>query len=237
MLAGVVKVKLGRNSSSFINLILDTLCPPFLRDCYPIMYALYYLAYGKEVGKLLRFKENLHTLSDEDIVEYYNLASSIPFNNRPTDLNDESLEYILNNIQGDTVLDAGCGRGFLCETISNKLNVKVTGLDFVMPKEIKNYSFVSGTITEMPFEDGSFDTVVCSHTLEHIRDFDLALNELVRVAKKRIIIVLPKQREYRYIADLHINFFPYLYNLQNKINFPNTEYIKLGRDWGCIINK
>ena len=226
-----------RGFSSCINWFLDNLCPPVLRDCYPIMYVIYRIAYGKQVSTLLHFKENLHRLTDEDITEYYNIASSIPFNNRPTDLNDESLEYIIKNVQGDTVLDAGCGRGFLCETISSELNVKVSGLDIVKPKEIRGFTFITGMITEMPFEDASFDTVVCSHTLEHIRDFEVALSEIVRVAKKRVIIVLPKQREYRYIADLHINFFPYLYNLQNKINFPNTEYVKLGRDWGCVINK
>lgn len=41
-----------------------------------------------------------------------------------------------------------------------------------------------------------------------------ALAELRRVAKRRLIIVVPKQRNYKYTFELHINFFPYLFDLK-----------------------
>lgn len=38
-------------------------------------------------------------------------------------------------------------------------------------------------ITELPYNDDSFDSVICSHVLEHIRDDKKAIKELFRVLK------------------------------------------------------
>ena len=38
-------------------------------------------------------------------------------------------------------------------------------------------------ITQIPFDDQSFDVILCSHVLEHITDDVLAMNELFRVMK------------------------------------------------------
>ena len=58
-----------------------------------------------------------------------------------------------------------------------------------------------------PFCTSAFDTVVCSHTLEHIPDLWRAATELRRVAK-RVLVVVPCQRYYRYTVDYHLHFFP-----------------------------
>jgi ubiquinone/menaquinone biosynthesis C-methylase UbiE len=59
----------------------------------------------------------------------------------------------------------------------------------------------------LPFGDRAFDTVVCAHTLEHIPDLFRAAAELRRVAH-RVIVVVPRQRYYRYTVDYHLHFFP-----------------------------
>jgi ubiquinone/menaquinone biosynthesis C-methylase UbiE len=64
----------------------------------------------------------------------------------------------------------------------------------------------------LPFGDASFDTVICTHTLEHVRNIHQAVSELRRVTGRRLIIVVPKQRPYRYTFDLHLHFFPYKSN-------------------------
>lgn len=90
----------------------------------------------------------------------------------------------------------------------------------------------------MPFDDKSFDVVTCSHVLEHIVDFEKCLLELIRVARRQVVIVLPRQREYRYVADLHIRFFPYEYNVRAALprEFRNSKIELVGGDWGIEIN-
>jgi ubiquinone/menaquinone biosynthesis C-methylase UbiE len=69
----------------------------------------------------------------------------------------------------------------------------------------------------LPFADGAFDTVICSHTLEHVRNVERAVSELRRVCRKRLIIVVPSEREYKYSFNLHVSFFPYPHSLLNRL--------------------
>ena len=87
----------------------------------------------------------------------------------------------------------------------------------------------------IPFPDNAFDVVVCTHVLEHVRDLNKAMQELLRVAEKRLLIVLPRQREYRFVADLHIRYFPYAYNVQKAPSVPNAVITRVGSDWGIIV--
>jgi hypothetical protein len=46
-------------------------------------------------------------------------------------------------------------------------------------------------LPELPYEDGSFDTVICSDVLEHIKPHREAIDELFRVARRKVIITVP----------------------------------------------
>jgi ubiquinone/menaquinone biosynthesis C-methylase UbiE len=65
----------------------------------------------------------------------------------------------------------------------------------------------------LPFAPCAFDTVICTHTLEHVQNLTAAIDELRRVTRRRLIIVVPRQRPYRYTFDLHLHFFPYKHSL------------------------
>ncbi len=91
----------------------------------------------------------------------------------------------------------------------------------IIPAEVKEkypqVNFVEGFVEKMPFPDNHFDTVICTHTLEHVQDIQGALTELRRICKERLIIVVPKQRPYKYTFDLHLHFFPYEHSLVNVV--------------------
>lgn len=78
------------------------------------------------------------------------------------------------------ILDAGCGEGVLVEKYATQ-GWDITGVD-------KNYSSAyvqEGSITALPFADGSLDTVLALDVLEHLyyNDQNTAINEIGRVLK------------------------------------------------------
>jgi ubiquinone/menaquinone biosynthesis C-methylase UbiE len=121
----------------------------------------------------------------------------------------------MNCINGQYILDAGCGDGALANRLSSLFTV--TASDINISSELKRkypkITFKEGNIESLPFNDNEFDTVICSHTLEHSRNISQAISELRRVTKKRLIIITPKQRPYKYTFDLHLHFFPYEHSL------------------------
>ena len=110
---------------------------------------------------------------------------------------------------GDIALDAGCGFGrHSLEFVSRGAQVYSMDMDMdslrktrfsltEMKKHIKNrdirYLVHSGDALNLPFKDESFDRIICSEVMEHVRDDDLACRELTRVLKKngRIAITVP----------------------------------------------
>jgi SAM-dependent methyltransferase len=81
--------------------------------------------------------------------------------------------------RGTRVLDAGCGEGILVEEYADRL--EITGVD-------ANYSsprVTSGSVTRLPFADGTFDRALCLDVLEHLayEDQPRALTELHRVLR------------------------------------------------------
>jgi SAM-dependent methyltransferase len=77
----------------------------------------------------------------------------------------------------------------------------VTGTDISIPniEASKKYAdemgvtinFLIADSENLPFEENSFDVVVCSHVLEHIPDFDKGLHELMRVTKDEVVVAIP----------------------------------------------
>lgn len=60
--------------------------------------------------------------------------------------------------------------------------------DIVQHCELPNFVLVD--IYNLPFEDKQFDTVLCSHTMEHVEDPERFFRELQRVGKD-VTLVLP----------------------------------------------
>jgi ubiquinone/menaquinone biosynthesis C-methylase UbiE len=99
---------------------------------------------------------------------------------------------------GDRLLDVGCGAGRHVLELS-VVSAHAVGLDWarqdllsaaywfhLMRMEGKakgGVSFLQGEVSRLPFEDGSFDRVVCTEVLEHVPDDWAVLAELVRVLR------------------------------------------------------
>lgn len=222
---------MNRKITSSINWILDNLVPPILRDSKYFMHILMYPLFKNKTNTFLTFKDDLDISNEKNLIKYYELLDDVHIK-RETDLNKKSIEYIIANISGEKVLDIACGTGYLAHKIAlTHTNKSVTGIDFnlsnVTDKNAGNLILENGSILNINYADDYFDTVICAHTLEHLYEPKNALQELRRVTCKRLIIILPKQREYKYTFDLHLHFFPYTYTLYSRLGIKKDAFVQI----------
>lgn len=102
-----------------------------------------------------------------------------------------------NNYQ--TLLECGFGGADDAIKIHEEFpNISYTGIDktevFVdRAKELcvfSNFEFLLANMEAMPFSDNSFDLVYGKYVLEHLPYYKNALKEMIRVARKKVIVVL-----------------------------------------------
>lgn len=96
-----------------------------------------------------------------------------------------------------SILDVGCGIGFDYPYYKGS-NVEYLGVDvterFLQECKKRGVPAQYGNVLNLPFQDGSFDTVYCKDLLLHLPPglWRKALAEMVRVAKKQVFTLEPK---------------------------------------------
>lgn len=113
------------------------------------------------------------------------------------------------------ILDAGCGPGLYSIFFGQKGH-KVIGVD-LDNKKIEtarkisealgiNTEFLTASILRLPFENESFDIVICSDVIEHIKEDKKALLELNRVLKGKGILILTTTGNNRFTKQYQKKF-------------------------------
>lgn len=126
---------------------------------------------------------------------YFEKAGFLGWDEKDATLDKERIRLLDKFIAGKKVLDVGCGTGIYVDYLSKK-GFDAWGLDFVeefisRAKKSKKGSFFIGKAEKLPFKDLEFDTVILFNTLEHGPD-KLILKEAKRVAKRQILVIVPK---------------------------------------------
>ena len=226
-------MKINRNFSVAVQYLLDEWLPPRIRDSKVFMKLPMKVVLKDVSGEFMTFKNWFYAASSTQIGDLYKRTLHVQELQGETDLNRQCTEKILKSISSNNVLEVGCGRAFLANLISN--NHKITACDIVIPKTLKKkftkIKFVEGDIENLPFKDDEFDTVISTHTLEHTKNLPKAVSELRRVAKKELIIVVPRQRPYKYTFSLHTQFFPYEWSITNAFGYRKNSKIENLGDW------
>jgi ubiquinone/menaquinone biosynthesis C-methylase UbiE len=115
-----------------------------------------------------------------------------------TRIRERFINKLLEPSNGDLVLDAGCGLGYNCESLS-KLGVKVLGTDIdkevlsVAKKLYPYIDFIASDSARSAFKECSFDKIVCSEVLEHVNDDSSVLEDLYKILKPggQVLITVP----------------------------------------------
>jgi SAM-dependent methyltransferase len=222
-----------RETTNAIRYVLEELIPPFIRDSRAMRW-LFRLHWGRLIDDLESFRVRIPFVTPE---EYKDVYERHPRVQDETDNSAACIERLAAMLVGKTVLDVGCGTGFLVQNLAQmKPGHDWTGVDFIVedgtrqrPAHIK---FQQAQIEALPFADRAFDTVICTHVLEHILDLRGAIAELRRVTARRLILIVPREREYRFTFNPHLHFFPYKHSfLRYLVPVPARHGIEdIGRD-------
>lgn len=200
---------MNRETTNKIRFVLEDILPAFIRDSRLFKGAAS-LVWGNHIADLARFRERAVFLTDQ---EYEDLYKHHPRVHAGTDNSKACIDAIIKDTIGQSVCDIGCGTGILLDYIRKARPelTRLTGVDFAIDdaESLDGIEYVAAKIEKLPFKDGEFDTVICTHVIEHVLDYRAAIKELRRITKKRLIIVVPREREYRYTFNPHFNFFPY----------------------------
>ncbi|MBN2240941.1 MAG: class I SAM-dependent methyltransferase [Dehalococcoidales bacterium] len=134
-------------------------------------------------------------------------------------------------LSGNSVLDIGPGRGDFLNSIKHQF--KISGIDINSERRrylneiIQQDAVQVGNIeTGLILADNSFDNVTCMEVLEHLINPLKAINELVRVSKKTIIITVPYNETIRYVLCMHCGKYTPYHGHLNSFNKRNIgEFI------------
>lgn len=110
-------------------------------------------------------------------------------------------------VVGQTVLDVGCASGIYSNYLA-KMGKAVVGMDVAVERlkiaraRTAAATFIKGDIVHIDLKPKSFDTVVAFDVLEHV-DERAAMDQLIRLTKKRIILTVPATTD-KSLADLFL---------------------------------
>lgn len=147
-----------------------------------------------------------------------------------------SIFKVLNTIQLGKVLNVGGADGYHSYLLEQLFNADVTTMDIkehALTVAKKRYGLKTkhGSALDIPYPDDTFDTVVCIETIEHIKDSERAVSELLRVARHHLLISTEsffdseeqKQAFLCYIRETHPQFF----SCKNPIKPGDVAYFTL----------
>jgi ubiquinone/menaquinone biosynthesis C-methylase UbiE len=97
----------------------------------------------------------------------------------------------LNDFGGERILDVGCGSGAYVFNLKDKKIIEGTDYQEFDSWQEAPQLFKVSDASSLPYSKGSFDTICCFETLEHLSDPAKALMEFNRVTRKNIILSVP----------------------------------------------
>lgn len=106
------------------------------------------------------------------------------------------------------LLDLGAGAGGVSLALGSEQRFRVTAVDVVLNPDLAQARAESGfgvtqviaSADALPFEEGSFDAVLCLETIEHLPDAKAAAREMMRVTKGGGLVMITTPARLRWLT-------------------------------------
>lgn len=105
--------------------------------------------------------------------------------------------HVLPLLQGmNSILEVGCGEGktrLLSKSARLVVGVDICPTLLRKARDLGNQENVQADARRLPLGAAVFDVVMALEVLEHVPDWDEAVEELLRVARHRVVVTVPYQ--------------------------------------------
>jgi 2-polyprenyl-3-methyl-5-hydroxy-6-metoxy-1,4-benzoquinol methylase len=152
---------------------------------------------------------------------YDKYGSSNPVVRRLMSGFQSALDELWERAAPESILDVGCGEGVLTAAWAERLgDGRVVGIDLEDPKlraewaerTRPNLEFRAEEATSLPFDDDEFDMATAIEVLEHVPAPEATVAEMARVARRWLLVSVPREPLWR---GLNVARGAYLRDLGN----------------------
>ncbi len=139
---------------------------------------------------------------------------------------EATLDELFVRAAPESLLDVGCGEGVLTAKWAARIDGQVVGIDLDDPhlhaeweqRSAPNLEYRVMKAENLPFDDDEFDVATAIEVLEHVPDPAHTVAEMARVARRHLLVSVPREPLWRalnmargaYLRDLgntpgHVN--------------------------------
>jgi ubiquinone/menaquinone biosynthesis C-methylase UbiE len=147
----------------------------------------------------------------------------------------------------ESVLDVGCGEGVLTHQWAQQLGERpIVGIDLDDEKlkaewetrRRPNLEYRTMLAENMPFADGEFDMACAIEVLEHVPDPAHTVAEMARVARRHLLVSVPREPLWRMLNVVRGAYRAELGNTPGHVNhWSKRSFVRLLSQHGEVVEK
>jgi SAM-dependent methyltransferase len=155
-----------------------------------------------------------------------------------------SLDELWGEAGPESVLDVGCGEGVLTSEWAERLDDRrIVGIDLEDPKLARewaahhrpNLEFRAEEATSLSFADHEFDMATAIEVLEHVPEPEATLSEMARVARRWLLVSVPREPFWRGLNVARGAYWRSLGNTPGHVNHWSTRsFVSLLERYGDV---
>lgn len=112
-------------------------------------------------------------------------------------MQQERIRWLAERCEG-RILEVGCSWGYVLACCGGHVGVDWEQPTVELARVLSpDREFIHASTTQLPFENGSFDTVMLPEVLEHVawEEVPTAISEAKRVARQKVLVTMPDGSE------------------------------------------
>jgi 2-polyprenyl-3-methyl-5-hydroxy-6-metoxy-1,4-benzoquinol methylase len=158
---------------------------------------------------------------------------------------ERALTELFERAAPDSVLDVGCGEGVLTHQWAQALGERrIVGIDLDDPKlqaewharQRPNLEYLTMPAEHLPFAAGEFDLASAIEVLEHVPDPRHTLAEMARVAKRHLLVSVPREPLWRGLNMARGAYLRELGNTPGHLNhWSKRSFVRLLAQHGEVV--